>query len=156
MKQVGCREKRGEGRSGGGWCLSVLIPVLRAAKLQAHSMAFQFFFCHHPMLKRKVEASFLDFGPTSTTDSVKSPIPGLSPGLGPKLTLGTCFRVPITNMPRVVVTHSEQLRDPSRGFPALHTEPMHGGSVSLSLSLSLSLSHTHTHTHTPTHPSSRG
>ena len=34
------------------------------------------------MLKRKVEASFLDFGPTSTTDSVKSPIPGLSPGLG--------------------------------------------------------------------------
>ena len=39
------------------------------------------------------------------------------------------------------MTSGEQLRDPSRGLPALHTEPVHGGWVSLSLS--------HTHTHTP-------
>ena len=70
MKQVGCREERGGGRTGGGWCFNVLIPMLRAAELQAHSLAFQFFFSHLPVLKRKAEASSLDFGSKSTTDTV--------------------------------------------------------------------------------------
>ena len=94
MKQVGCREKRGGGgRTGGGWCFSVLIPMLRAAELQAHSMAFQFFFSHLPVLKRKAEASFLDFGPKSTTDTEDSKSLAFLLGSDHELTLGTlCAR----------------------------------------------------------------
>ena len=93
MKQVGCREERGGGRTGGGWCFNVLIPMLRAAELQAHSLAFQFFFSHLPVLKRKAEASSLDFGSKSTTDTEDSKSQACLLGLDHELTLGSpCAR----------------------------------------------------------------